>query len=396
MTKHVNFLILLLSFTSFSFAQTVTIGNQVWTSNNLSTAKFRNGDPIIEAKTDAEWVTAGENGQPAWCYYKNIPGNGVKYGKLYNWFAVNDSRGLAPAGFHIPTDEEWTALTNYLGGEENASKKMKASLGWFNNGNGNNSSGFSGLPGGYRDDNGVFGNVGEGGSWWSSSESSESSTPEAWGRSLDYSLSIADRNDFIKQIGFSVRCLKGEAKIKAQNSESFYDDRDGKTYRTVNIGNQTWMASNLAYKPSSGNYYINNNDISNLSQYGYLYDWSTACNVCPSGWKLPTDAEWTTLTNYLGGENIAGKKMKSTSGWYQNGNGSNDSGFSGLPGGYRSLNGDFTSFGYGAGWWSSSAGSPIGGWGLFMNYKDGSVIRNNYDKQHGFSVRCLRLNYLPR
>ncbi|MFM7765029.1 MAG: FISUMP domain-containing protein, partial [Sphingomonadales bacterium] len=80
----------------------VTIGKQVWMTKNLDVDKFRDGSSIPEAKTDEEWKKAGKNKQPAWCYYNNDPANGAKYGKLYNWYAVNDSRGLAPVGYHIP------------------------------------------------------------------------------------------------------------------------------------------------------------------------------------------------------------------------------------------------------------------------------------------------------
>jgi uncharacterized protein (TIGR02145 family) len=112
---------------SFGFAQSVTIGTQTWTTKNLDVATFRNGDAIPQAKTDEEWQAAGKNKQAAWCYYNNDPKNGTKYGKLYNWYAVNDARGLAPAGWHVPTDQEWTVLSTFLGGEESAGEKMKMS-----------------------------------------------------------------------------------------------------------------------------------------------------------------------------------------------------------------------------------------------------------------------------
>ena len=114
---------------SNSFGQTVTIGTQTWTTKNLNVATFRNGDAIPRAKTDKEWKAAGDNKQPAWCYYENKTTNGTKYGKLYNWFAVNDARGLAPTGYHIPTDEEWTVLSTFLGVEDAAGKKMKSTSG---------------------------------------------------------------------------------------------------------------------------------------------------------------------------------------------------------------------------------------------------------------------------
>ncbi len=186
-------------------AQTVTIGTQVWMTKNLDVAKFRNGDPIPEAKTDEEWVKAGENKQPAWCYYNNEEPNGTKYGKLYNWYAVNDPRGLAPDGYHIPTDAEWTQLTDYLGGESVAGNKMKSISGWDENGNGNNKSGFSGLPGGFRGSNGTFDFIGDYGGWWSSSEDV---TVNAWSRDLGYDDGNVSRDGSGKQNGFSVRCLR--------------------------------------------------------------------------------------------------------------------------------------------------------------------------------------------
>jgi uncharacterized protein (TIGR02145 family) len=183
----------------------VTIGTQVWSSKNLDVSTFRNGDPIPQAKTREEWQKAGENKQPAWCYYDNDPANGTKYGKLYNRYAVNDPRGLAPRGWHVPSDAEWTTLTNYLGGEDVAGDKMKASKGWENNGNGTNSSGFTGLPGGFRSFNGIFLSLGSNGFWWSSSEDY---TATAWDRFLNYSNSNVGRNTNDKEDGFSVRCLR--------------------------------------------------------------------------------------------------------------------------------------------------------------------------------------------
>jgi uncharacterized protein (TIGR02145 family) len=150
------------------------IGNQVWTNENLNVEHFRNGDLIPESKTATEWEAAGNAKKPAWCYYDNDPKNGKKYGKLYNWYAVNDTRGLAPDGWHVPTDLEWPLLEFNLG--DDAGKKMKSSSGWNHNGNGTNSSGFAGLPGGCRFYDGSFGNVGSIGCWWSASERNVVST----------------------------------------------------------------------------------------------------------------------------------------------------------------------------------------------------------------------------
>jgi uncharacterized protein (TIGR02145 family) len=196
---------LLIGFGCISYAQTVTIGKQVWMTKNLDVSTFRNGDPIPEAKTDEEWAKAGENKQPAWCYYDNDPANGAKYGKLYNWYAVNDPRGLAPVGYHIPADKEWNILLAYLGGEYFAGKKMKSSSGWKENGNGTDESGFSGFPGGKRYPMGLSAFIGEYARWWSSSE-----------HNADSSGCIRLENNHIggfvdgtkKGTGYTVRCLR--------------------------------------------------------------------------------------------------------------------------------------------------------------------------------------------
>ena len=178
----------------------IKIGDQTWTSKNLDLDTYRNGDEIPQVKDKEEWanLTTG-----AWCYYENKTSNGTTYGKLYNWYAVNDPRGLAPKGYHIPTDAEWTILTDKLG--DKAGTKMKSTSGWDDDGNGTNSIGFAGLPGGCRSSNGTFGSIGVAGSWWSSSEDGPK---HAWFRGL----SSNDGNDFLyyfnKPNGFSVRCLR--------------------------------------------------------------------------------------------------------------------------------------------------------------------------------------------
>jgi len=174
-------------------------------TNNLDVSTFRNGDAIPEAKTDAEFKRAGDNKQPAWCYYDNYAPNGTKYGKLYNWYAVNDARGLAPVGYHIPSDAEWTILTTNLGGISVAGNKMKSTSGWDEDGNGTNSSGFSGLPGGYRDLDGAFNSMGGSVYWWSSTEYD---SYNAWKRDLNNYGAYVDRSSSRKTNGYSVRCLR--------------------------------------------------------------------------------------------------------------------------------------------------------------------------------------------
>jgi len=149
---------------------TVTIGTQTWAVANLNVSTFRNGDSIPEARTNKEWQTAGELGKPAWCYYNNDPASGSKYGKLYNWYAVNDPRGLAPAGWTLSGDADWAKLSYFLGGQEVAGRKLKSTGEWIDGNIGTNETGFMGFPGGYRVENGTFLNFGSIGTWWSSTE----------------------------------------------------------------------------------------------------------------------------------------------------------------------------------------------------------------------------------
>jgi uncharacterized protein (TIGR02145 family) len=183
---------------------TLIIGNQTWAEGNLNVGTFRNGDTIPEAKTNKEWVAAGESGKPAWCYYNNDPSIGKKYGKLYNWFALNDPRELAPAGWTLSSDVDWTRLVNYLGGPGTAGSKLKSTSGWNEGTIGTNDTGFAGFPGGYRVENGIFQNIGSIGIWWSTTENNPLSAVDHY---LAQSNSLA-RSNSPKQRGESVRCIK--------------------------------------------------------------------------------------------------------------------------------------------------------------------------------------------
>ena len=147
--------------------------------------------------------------KPAWCYYENKTANGNVYGRLYNWYAINDSRGLVPCGWHVPTDKEWTELIEFLGGEDVAGIKLKSVKGWkehVNNlSNGNNKSGFNGLPGGYRFSNGDFFYKGNFGYWWTSTQENEE---KAYSRDQSFDKSSVGHESTEKSYGLSVRCIK--------------------------------------------------------------------------------------------------------------------------------------------------------------------------------------------
>jgi uncharacterized protein (TIGR02145 family) len=183
----------------------VFIGNQIWMTENLNTEKFCNGDLIFQARTNEEWRIAGLNKQAAWCYYDNDPVNGSKYGKLYNWYAVSDSRSLAPEGWHIPTFQEYAKLISLLDGDEVAAGKMKSATGWYENGNGTNSCGFSALPGGLRGFEGAFDAIGANGNWWTFTEESPS---DAWYVSINYFDNFSYKGFNDNGSGFAIRCIR--------------------------------------------------------------------------------------------------------------------------------------------------------------------------------------------
>ncbi len=187
--------------------KTVTIGSQVWMQENLNVTKYRNGDLIRQAKTNEEWNDAGANGEGVWCYYNNDPVHGIKYGKLYNWYAVHDPRGLAPLGWHIPTDKEWTTVINTLGGETIAGGKMKfngVSQWQSPNVGGDNSSNFGAVPSGMRGIDGNFNFIGESAYFWSNSEYSITT---AWYRVINHHLPTVVHSSEEKVDGLSVRCI---------------------------------------------------------------------------------------------------------------------------------------------------------------------------------------------
>lgn len=200
---------------------TVKIGTQVWTVENLLTTKYNDGTPIPNVTDDDEWsdLTTG-----AYCNYDNLESNAEIYGRLYNWNAVNTGK-LAPAGWHVPTDDDWTILENYLIAngynydgtldEDKIAKALCAKTNWELSveagtpgaaPENNNSTGFAALPGGYRSgSNGAFNNVGENGSWWSATERSASN---AYYRALGYNYGGLYRGGYYKGNGFSVRLVR--------------------------------------------------------------------------------------------------------------------------------------------------------------------------------------------
>lgn len=183
----------------------VIIGTQEWMAENLKVTHYNNGD-IIPIITDNTWINLSTG---AMCWYENDEATYTNpYGALYNYYTVTDSRNLCPAGWHVPSDTEWAELIEFLGGANNADEKLKEAdfEHWNPMGfDADNSSGFTGLPGGRRTSNGAFSSIVDQGFWWSTSEATSVST---WGRSLGYNFIGVVRSDYNKKNGNSVRCLK--------------------------------------------------------------------------------------------------------------------------------------------------------------------------------------------
>jgi uncharacterized protein (TIGR02145 family) len=479
------------SFDGYAYS-TVLIGAQCWFAENVRADNYNNGDLIPGNLSNTAWYTTSSGAHTVFDEGgANEATNLATYGRLYNWHAVNDARGLCPTGWHVPTDAEWTTLTTALGGASVAGTKLKTAA-W----GGDNSSGFGALPGGIRFDFGDTLALGTDGNWWSSSPHGSN----ALYRYLYASDPDIYRDNFPRNMGFSVRCAQdpapaltvvtepvtllshtaatlnatiaatGGAAVTAtgfkyatnsalssptdvagsgtsspfkfsltglppstqywavgyatNSAGTSYGDTitfttnppfscttasvnyDGDVYPTVQIGTQCWFAENLrndSYNDgtpipdgltasqwastSTAAQAIYNDDPTNLTPYGRLYNWyavSDPAGLCPTGWHVPTDAEWTTLTAYLGGLSVAGTKLK-TAAW----GGDNSSGFTAVPAGHRGFdNGNY----YVLGSWSNLWTSTLDGsnaWFRDLNASDGTVSRNSHSLRYGFSVRCI-------
>ncbi|HEY1871392.1 MAG TPA: fibrobacter succinogenes major paralogous domain-containing protein [Chitinophagaceae bacterium] len=410
--------------------KSVKIGDQVWMTENLDLTTYRNGDTIPQVQDPKAW---SELKTGAWCYYESKTEFGTRYGKLYNWYAVTDQRGLAPQGWHIPSDEEWTKLTIYLGGKIGTSLKIKSQRGWAKEGNGSNETGFAALPGGTRSVE-LFSFVGNYGYWWTSTEFDPYS---AWNRFLGYNNTDIGRSTGWKQFGNSVRCIKGEvenivskstqaALIETKNEKLISSTDSLKNVSVANeinvptiaVGEQVWMVQNLdvstfqngdpipeaksdsewiragKLKQPAWCYY--KNDSLNEKKFGKLYNWYAVIDkrgLAPTGWHIPAEKEWTKLVNELGGEKNIGPRIKSLTGWKVNDTAKNvnETGFRGLPAGFRSASGEFYNIGLGAYWWSASESLPVSAWYNSVTYfSDDFKSEGSGDKQKGYSVRCIK------
>jgi uncharacterized protein (TIGR02145 family) len=332
------------------------------------------------------------------------------YGRLYDWAtAMNLSnscnssscssqvqskhRGICPEGWHIPSEAEWRTLEVLVGGEETAGKHLKTASGWNNNGNGTDTYGFAALPGGGHSSSKGFDGLGVAGFWWSATE--DFLYDNAYSRWISNNIQTSPE---YKTYLLSIRCLQDISSVTSSSSaSSSYTgsygtlNYEGKSYKTVEIGEQTWMAENLNYDADGSKCY--DNDPTNCEIYGRFYDWETAIVACPSGWHLPNYKEWTVLTNYVGDLETAGTKLKAVGVWYGVDNNTDEFGFAALPGGYG-LDGNFNSVGAVGIWWSSDEISidinKVFGSAMIMNSNSENVRQIGSSKTDLCNVRCVK------
>jgi uncharacterized protein (TIGR02145 family) len=335
--------------------------------------------------------------------------------RFYDW---KTAMKACPKGWHLPSRKEWAILLDFVGGNKIAGKKLKARNGWdryagfYENGNGTDDYGFSAMPYGYVDSDGSFQGVGEIGCWWlkDKDEDKDEYTNIRNDSDTCYDYSGCYEKPYL----CTVRCVQDdadyEAKVKSEAEKVvakakaeteaaaeleairkakggiFTDARDGKTYKTIMIGTQMWLAENLNYDAEGSKCY--DNDPDNGQKYGRLYDWETAKTACPSGWHLPSNAEWQELMDFTG---YAGKKLKARNGWDKDGNGSDEFGFSAMPGGEGNSDSGFYNVGRCGKWWSATENENFHAYGRSMDYNDECASSTSYsDKTTLLSVRCIQ------
>ena len=335
--------------------KTIKIGDQTWMAGNLN----------IEVS-------------PSWCYENNSD-NCAKYGRLYTWEAAT---AACPKGWHLPTRDEWGVLISTMGGFETAGKKLKTKTGW------------AALPGGGLIEGVKFRGIDTGGMWWTSSGNENSTT--VWYVEMMRNQNLVNEFQSYKHSGFSVRCLQNRFE---RETKPFITETIPKAFKTVKIGNQTWMAENLNI--NIGKSWCYNNNESYCVKYGRLYDWETARKACPDGWHLPTHKEWRILVEEVGV--VAGAKLKAKYGWEIGvvgyGSGFDNYGFSALPGGSLStqVSGPFAGKSvfigdkYDGRWWTATETSMGSAVSRIMNKSFNDVaLDDNCDKRSGLSVRCVQ------
>jgi uncharacterized protein (TIGR02145 family) len=396
-----------------NYYPTVTLGAQVWMAENLKTTRYSDGTVIPNVADNRAW---GSLQTGALCYYNNDQSFKDTYGALYNWHAAVDTRNLCPKDWRVPSDNDWGALVTYLGGSSMAGGKLKetGTTHWTRNIDASNTSGFRAIPGGDRHDvDGLYYDLDYLVYLWSSTESS---SLKAWTYEIGKGSAAIRRPSPPKKDGFSVRCMR-DYKIPGPDPVR---DNEGNQYKVVRIGSQTWMAENLRatrygdgtpipnvtgneqwLATTTGAYcWYDNDPALYRNTYGTLYNWYAVADtrdLCPADWHVPSDAEWATLVDHLGGRGTAGNRLKDAGSgrWHTSSLG--PSGFAALPGGFRYVHkpihqpsGAFDALGYTGLWWTAT---ERGGGNAWFEYLDGAAAGAygaEDSKRSGYAVRCIK------
>lgn len=365
-------------------SQEQTSSSSIGTASSPAMSDSRNGKTyrVIRVGTRT-WMAENldfeiKNG--SWCYENNQE-NCETYGRLYDW---ETAQNACPDGWNLPSDEEYMELVRSVGGLEFASYRLKANSPlWY--GSGEDVIHFSVLPAGYYE-NGGFYNLGGYGDFWTSDEYDDENGKNFH---FDYYNASLKRGWYHKVAGLSVRCIQyQESQGNSSTSGQLTDSRDDQTYPTVIIGNQEWMAQNLNYAKSQSWCY--NSDSEMCRTFGRLYSWESSKTACPEGWNLPSDDDFTTMTDFIGGLETASFKLKSTSNlWKSGGYGADEYGFNVLPAGYYEDGVSSNLYGY-ADFWTSTSYDSDSAWNRHFDYYNESLKRGSYHKVAGLSVRCMR------
>lgn len=390
--------------------KTVTIDSITWMAQNLN------------------YDTAG-----SYCYAGKFS-NCSRYGRLYSWAMVmngasasglvpSGERGLCPDGWHVPSAAEWDALKSYADSRTDGmgAFSIRSIFNWSVysseydslNYTGTDLFGFSAVAGGYEDSLG-FSELGETATWWTASEYNST---HAMNRGIFYDSKWMGTGHTSKADLRSLRCVENyDAEIPFNTSIKYgklTDARDDQTYRTVTIGERTWMAENLNYEVESSSCY--NDDIHYCDRYGRLYSWSVAMNfetagvvqfsdrepsgiqgICPSGWHLPSIAEWKTLQANLSDTSSAtvGRSLKAVNGWTDSTGGIAGTdlyGFRALPGGQKYANiysNSYSNVGRCGLWWTTYEGGSVSF--ILEDTTSARRFTNSLNSSFAISVRCVK------